>query len=305
MALRIISSAQITLSNVFDSFNIVVSNDNFPIACDDTGIPLPGEIGQNGKAIFSISVYRVNTKLTPVSSNPSANQFSISIANQVNCQGAKKDNDKIYINALSNGVTGKIVVNINIEGNNTVTKEITFFKTLNSLSDLIDGKFIFGLSNWTNAQNGTGDVDSNVKIIDSNLSTYTGKLLEITNEKWFYNKKTIDVEDNKIYEFKIRFKQSIDNTTGGKHSYFGYTPYNSAGNAFGTNGSNNMYLINGEQLSTTSWKEATFYLSKTALPELNSDGKVIRPAVRAFPTGTVKFRPMFIVNFSGGNGVVL
>ena len=147
MALRIISSAQITLSNVFDSFNVIVSNENFPIACDNTGIPLPGEIGQNGKAISSISVYRVNTKLTPVSSNPSANQFSISIANQINCQGAKKDNDKIYINALSNGVTGKIVVNINIEGNNTVTKEITFFKTLNSLSDLIDGKFIFGLSN--------------------------------------------------------------------------------------------------------------------------------------------------------------
>ena len=305
MALRIISSAQITLNNVFDSFNVIVSNENFSIACDDIGIPLPGEIGQNGKAISTISVYRANTKLTPVSSNPSANQFSISIANQINCQGAKKDNDKIYINTLSNGVTGKIVVNINIEGNNTVTKEITFSKTLNSLSDLIDGKFVFGLSNWTNTQNGTGDIGSNVKIIDSNLSTYTGKLLEVTNEKWFYNKKTIDVEDNKIYEFKIRFKQSIDNTTGGKHSYFGYTPYNSAGNAFGTNGSNNMYLINGEQLSTTSWKEATFYLSKTALPELINDGKVIRPAVRAFPTGTVKFRPMFIVNYQGGNGVAL
>ena len=41
------------------------------------------------------------------------------------------------------------------------------------------------------------------------------------------------------------------------------------------------------------------------MPELNSDGKVIRPVVTAFPTGTVKFRPMFRVNYKGGNGVVL
>lgn len=41
------------------------------------------------------------------------------------------------------------------------------------------------------------------------------------------------------------------------------------------------------------------------MPELINDGKVIRPAVRAFPTGTVKFRPMFIVNYQGGNGVAL
>lgn len=305
MALRIISSAQITLSNVYDSFNIVASNENFSIACDDSGNPLAGEIGQNGKAITSISVYRGTTKLTPVNSNPSVNQFAINITNQINCQCAKKNNDKIYINSLSSGITGKVIINVNIEGTNTATKEITFFKTLNSLSDLIDGKFIFGLSNWSQNQNGIGDVGSNVKIIDSALSTYTSKLLEITNETWLYNKKAIDVQDDKIYEFKIRFKQSIDNTTGGKASYFGYTPYNSSGNAFGKDGSNNTYLIGGELLNTNSWKERTFYLSKTALPELNSGGKIIRPAVNAFPNGTVKFRPMFIVNYQNGNGIAL
>lgn len=37
----------------------------------------------------------------------------------------------------------------------------------------------------------------------------------------------------------------------------------------------------------------------------NGVKKVITPAVQAFPTGAVKFRPMFIVNYKAGNGVAL
>lgn len=50
-------------------------------------------------------------------------------------------------------------------------------------------------------------------------------------------------------------------------------------------------------------------MSTTAKDEIsvnvNGVKKVITPAVTAFPKNAVYFRPMFIVNYSGGNGIAL
>lgn len=307
-ALKIISSAQITLNNIYDGYTVNLSNDNFDIICNDNGDALAGEIGSSGRAITTATVSKGTTALTAVDSNPGLGQFSISISAQVGCTAAKSGNNKVYINTLTTSVSGKVTISFNIEGSSTITKDMTFTKKITETSDSIDGKFSFGTSYWATKQNGTGDIGSNVKTVKSNNAIYGTNLLEITNETWIYSRRTIDIEKDKVYKCRFRAKQSIDNTTGGKTAYFGYTPFDNTGAAVGTNGAGNMYFKN-QALSTTEWTELEYYVSTTARDEVSvtKDGvkKVITPAVQAFPTGAVKFRPMFIVNYKAGNGVAL
>lgn len=307
-ALKIISSAQITLNNIYDGYTVNLSNDNFDIICNDNGDALAGEIGSNGRAITTATVSKGTTALTAVASNPGLGQFSISISTQVGCTAAKSGNNKVYINTLTTSISGKVTISFNVEGSSTITKDMTFTKKITETSDSIDGKFSFGTSYWATNQNGTGDIGSNVKTVKSNNAIHGINLLEITNETWIYSRRTIDIEKDKVYKCRFRAKQSIDNTTGGKIAYFGYTPFDNAGTVVGTNGAGNMYFKN-QALSTTEWTELEYYVSTTAREEVSvtKDGvkKVITPAVQAFPTGAVKFRPMFIVNYKTGNGVAL
>lgn len=307
-ALKIISSAQITLNNIYDGYTVNLSNDNFDIICNDNGDALAGEIGSNGRAITTATVSKGTTALTAVASNPGLGQFSISISAQVGCTAAKSGNDKVYINTLTTSVSGKVTISFNIEGSSTITKDMTFTKKITETSDSIDGKFSFGTSYWATNQNGTGNIGSNVKTVKSNNAIHGMNLLEITNETWIYSRRTIDIEKDKVYKCRFRAKQSIDNTTGGKIAYFGYTPFDNTGAAVGTNGAGNIYFKN-QALLTTEWTELEYYVSTTAREEVSvtKDGvkKVITPAVQAFPAGAVKFRPMFIVNYKAGNGVAL
>lgn len=307
-ALKIISSAQITLNNIYDGYTVNLSNDNFDIICNDNGDALAGEIGSSGRAITTATVSKGTTALTAVASNPGTGQFSISISAQVGCTAAKSGNNKVYINTLTTSISGKVTISFNIEGSSTITKDMTFTKKITETSDSIDGKFSFGTSYWATHQDGTGDIGSKVKVVKSNNAIYGTNLLEITSDTWIYSRRTIDIEKDKIYKCRFRAKQSIDNTTGGKTAYFGYTPYNNAGAAIGTNGASNMYL-KSEALKTNGWSEWEYYISTTARAEVsvtnNGVKKVITPAVQAFPANSVKFRPMFIVNYSGGNGVAL
>lgn len=307
-ALKIISSAQITLNNIYDGYTVNLSNDNFDIICNDNGDALAGEIGSNGRAITIATVSKGTTALTAVASNPGLGQFSISISAQVGCTASKSGNNKVYINTLTTSVSGKVTISFNVEGSSTITKDMTFTKKITETSDSIDGKFSFGTSYWATGQDGTGDIGSNVKTVKSNNAIHGTNLLEITNEAWIYSRRTVDIEKDKVYKCRFRAKQSIDNTTGGKIAYFGYTPFDNAGAAIGTSGSGNMYLKN-EALKTTEWTEWEYYVSTTARAEVsvitNGVKKVITPAVVAFPSTAVKFRPMFIVNYKAGNGIAL
>ena len=307
-ALKIISSAQITLNNIYDGYTVNLSNDNFDIICNDNGDALAGEIGSNGRAITIATVSKGTTALTAVASNPGLGQFSISISAQVGCTAAKSGNNKVYINTLTTSISGKVTISFNIEGSSTITKDMTFTKKITETSDSIDGKFSFGTSYWATRQDGTGDIGSNVKTVKSNNAIHGINLLEITNEAGIYSRRTIDIEKDKVYKCRFRAKQSIDNTTGGKIAYFGYTPFDNTGAAIGTSGAGNMYLKN-EALKTTEWTEWEYYVSTTARAEVsvttNGVKKVITPAVVAFPSTAVKFRPMFIVNYKAGNGIAL
>lgn len=252
--LKLISSAQITLSKIYDAYTINLSNSNFDIVCNDQGDALAGEIGANGRAITTTSVVMGTKKLTAVASNPTAEQYCISISEQVGCTAAKNGNDKIYINTLSNSIAGKFSISFNIEGTTTVVKDVVFVKKINDAPNFIDGQFSFGTGYWSATPDGTGVLGANVTIKKSNEATYGTNLLEIANDTWVYSKKYIDIEKDRIYRCRFRAKQSIDNTIGNKIAYFGYTPYNSSGTAIGTDGSNNMYFASGT-LKINTWTE--------------------------------------------------
>ena len=185
---------------------------------------------------------------------------------------------------------------------------MTFIKKINETADSIDGRFSFGAAYWSNSQDGINALGSNVKVVKSSQAIYGDNLLEITRTTWVYSRRTIDIEKNKVYKCRFRAKQSVANTTGGKTAYFGYTPFDNTGRALGTDGAGNMYFKN-EALKTTEWTEWEFYVSTTAKLEVstfvNGVKKIISPAVVAFPTNTVKFRPMFIVNYNDGDGTAL
>lgn len=253
-ALRIVSSAQITLSNVYDAYTINLSHSNFDIVCDDSGLALAGEIGVNGKAITTTSVLAGANKLTAVASNPTVGQYSITITAQKECTAAKSGNDKVYINTLLEGMSGKVSISFNLEGSTTIVKDITFIKKINKLATFIDGKFSFGTTYWSNSQNGTGELGSNIKVVKSKEAIYGSNLLEITNQAVIYSKQAVSIEEGRIYKCCFRAKQSIDNITGGKIAYFGCTPLDSTGKAIGPNGANNMYFKN-EALKTNAWTE--------------------------------------------------
>ena len=181
-ALKIISSAQITLNNIYDGYTVNLSNDNFDIICNDNGDALAGEIGSSGRAITTATVSKGTTALTAVASNPGLGQFSISISAQVGCTAAKSGNNKVYINTLTTSISGKVTISFNVEGSSTITKDMTFTKKITETSDSIDGKFSFGTSYWATNQNGTGNIGSNVKTVKSNNAIHGMNLLEITNE---------------------------------------------------------------------------------------------------------------------------
>lgn len=311
--LQVLSSAQITIDKVFDgldAYNAEISNYNYNVLCDKNNNAIIGELGPDGRAVFTTSVFSKNS-LTAVDSVPKTNQYSITIDSETSgCTANKKNANSFYIDTLTTGISGKVVIKFNIENRIFIKKEMSFNRTMlddDLLEDgkfLIDGKFIFGKEHWCPNQNGTGDLGTNVKVVANlNDSKYGANLLEISNAQWVYAKQTINVEKDKIYRIKFRAKQAVDPITGGKTAYYGVTPYNGSNAAIGQDGAGNTYLTNGS-LSTTQWTEHEYYISTSARPAITDiSGNTIFKAVKAFPAETIKFRPMFLVNYDKGNGI--
>ena len=301
--LKILSSAQITLTNVFDGYTIDLSNSNHSIMCDMNGEPLPGEIGSNGKAICTVTVSQ-GSAFTAVNSTPGNKQYSITISEVQGCTANIKNNNTFYINTLTTSLTGKVVVSINIENKITVKKEMTFVRILNESDFIIDGKFIYGTEYWE-GQNHSALSSTNIKIIKSNNAVYGSNILEIRNTNWVYSKRSIDIEKDKIYRIKFRARQTQDPLSGGKQVYIGYTPYDANGNKVSnTHASGNEYLFTSN-LNSNVWNDLEFYFStkaRNAIVDIN--GNTVFKAVSKLPDNTAKIVPVFIANFDNGNGIL-
>lgn len=174
--------------------------------------------------------------------------------------------------------------------------------------DYYDGSFMDGKKYWSTAYNDTyAAPGTNVVVTKESTSKMGGNVLQIQNDTWLYAKNKICIEQGKIYKFVYRVRQIQDPLNGSDKNkvYAGATTFNAAGDKLSPN--NGSYFVASSQSITVAngWKEYIAYMSTTAKNALvGTDGKTLCPAVKAFESGTVTIKPMFIVNYSGGNGIV-
>lgn len=173
--------------------------------------------------------------------------------------------------------------------------------------DYYDASFMDGKKYWSTKYDSYIEPGSNVVVTKEPTSKIGGNVLQIQNDTWLYSKNKIAIEQNKIYKFTFRVRQIQDPLNGSDKNkiYAGATTFDANGNRLSPN--NGTYFIASSQGITVvnGWKEYTAYMSTSAKSALvGTDGKTLCPAVKAFDAGTVAIKPMFIVNYSGGNGIV-
>lgn len=145
-----------------DSYTGILTNSSHTIICNADGTADTGEVGINGRAFSDVIAYKGTKILTPVNSNPTAGQFSISLT-PTNCTAVKKDSDTFYIDTLVSNTGridpsgtlssdnidmdtvsrgGKVLVTFNMEGVTTMKQEMTFSKVFNGTDgqDGLDGR---------------------------------------------------------------------------------------------------------------------------------------------------------------------
>lgn len=170
-----------------------------------------------------------------------------------------------------------------------------------------DYSFMDGIKYWSTSYSTYTKPGTNVKVIGSAESKLGKNVLEIQNEIWLYSKNHIPIEQNKIYRFSFRVKQTVDPLNGSDKNkvYAGATTFDANGARLSVN--NGTYFIASSQSITVAngWKEYTVYMSTTSKSAIiNGSNKTLCPAVKAFDSGTKTIKPMFIVNYSAGNGIV-
>lgn len=177
-----------------------------------------------------------------------------------------------------------------------------------------DGLFADGIEYWSKDYNNYVKPDGNTTVITSTKQPkYGDKVLNIKNDTWLYAKNKISIKPNSIYRFIFRVRQETAATDNTKMQiYAGATEFNSSGAKISVN--NGTYFIVGgvniapptaDQITAGNykWLEYTAYMSTTAKNAItDSKGATLFPAVKAFTSGVSTIKPMFIVNYTGGNG---
>ena len=177
-----------------------------------------------------------------------------------------------------------------------------------------DGLFADGIEYWSKDYNNYVKPDGNTTVITSTKQPkYGDKVLNIRNETWLYAKNKISIKPNSIYRFIFRVRQETASTDNTKMKiYAGATEFNSSGAKISAN--NGTYFVVGgtniapptaDQITAGNykWLEYTAYMSTTAKNAItDSKGATLFPAVKAFTSGVSTIKPMFIVNYQGGNG---
>ena len=177
-----------------------------------------------------------------------------------------------------------------------------------------DGLFADGIEYWSKDYNNYVKPDGNTTVITSTKQPkYGDKVLNIRNETWLYAKNKISIKPNSIYRFIFRVRQETASTDNTKMKiYAGATEFNSSGAKISVN-NGTYFVVSGTNIAPPTanqitagdykWLEYTVYMSTTAKNAItDSKGATLFPAVKAFTSGVSTIKPMFIVNYQGGNG---
>lgn len=160
------------------------------------------------------------------------------------------------------------------------------------------GDFVFnnGASNWVNSQGGT--TPPTATIVKDSGAKYGANAIQISNQLWAFYGTPIPVNIDHVYRVKFRVKQTVNPTTAGTSKvYAGVASFDQNKNPLTTStyGTHRYCAVQGTTITTTDgWKEFEGTIS--------GEGD---EGYDQFITGTKYAVPMFIVNYSAGDGTAL
>ncbi len=152
------------------------------------------------------------------------------------------------------------------------------------------------LKTFSKAVSGSPDVISTLEGV-GNISVVSGvtggNALSLTGDHWIYSTAVIPVDPNKKYKMVVKVRQTKDKTTGGSGFYAGVVTLDrNYNNLSGGAGTHRYFCAEAQTLTVAGgWRTFEGYIQG------------IGDARNNFRAGTAYVRPMFIVNYSKGNGV--
>ncbi len=151
------------------------------------------------------------------------------------------------------------------------------------------------LKTFSKAVSGSPDVISTLEGV-GNISVVSGvtggNALSLTGDHWIYSTAVIPVDPNKKYKMVVKVRQTKDKTTGGSGFYAGVVTLDrNYNNLSGGAGTHRYFCAQSQTLTVAGgWRTFEGYIQGIGDNHNN------------FRSGTAYVRPMFIVNYSGGNG---
>jgi phage minor structural protein len=164
------------------------------------------------------------------------------------------------------------------------------------MKDFYDESFSQEKDFWSNSYEGqTVSPTTAGTIVSSTESDAGGVVWRITGGQTLYSLNPIPINPNRVYRVTFRVRQTVDASTVGKSSvYAGVSTLDSSfQNITGGAGTHRYCTVAGHNLTVDEdWQTFTGLIS--------GEGD----AANNFRAGTVYVRPMFIVNYNGGDGTV-
>jgi phage minor structural protein len=164
-----------------------------------------------------------------------------------------------------------------------------------TVTAVYDVDFLHEKAFWSESYNGqtvSPTTAGTVKL--STEASRGGKVWEIAGQEWIYALNPIPVNVNRVYKVTFRVRQTVDKTTGGSNVYAGVATLDNNFVALtGGAGTHRYCAVSGATITVADgWQQFEGLITGTG------DNH------NQFRAGTAYVRPMFIVNYSGGNGTV-
>ena len=161
-----------------------MSNQSHIIMCDTNGNPKPNEIGNEGRAKTSFSVFRGTNELTPTnSSSPTTNNFFVRAKTvpQGVTVNKMQDNKTFYLGGDNIPESGKVIFEVIINGmSSKVEKEFNFNKTKDGESG--QNAYIAVLSNdFHSVPTDENGLNGNYSGCQTEINLYEGKNKVVEN----------------------------------------------------------------------------------------------------------------------------
>jgi phage minor structural protein len=161
-----------------------------------------------------------------------------------------------------------------------------------SISSLYDPYFEQGGKLWSIDSYGETVPELVYGTVVQGEGTRGGKVWQNTGQSWIYAKNPIPVDTSRTYEITFRVRQTVDPTSGDSRVYAGAVTLGANYQGLTGGAGTHRYAATGGSKITKADGWVTFTGRITGEGDTHQN----------FRPGTAYVRPMFIINYSGGNG---